>query len=166
MRALESIGAAVEEARPGLAYFEAGELRGLYGTDAATIAAARRALGRPARVGAGPTRFCALAAALAVRSRRPLVLDGKDARRWLAGRPVGLLGFRAETEALVEPLGRLGVRTLGELRELGRSELADRFGTAGVFAHPAPQRRRGAAAGAPRRGAPGGDAARRRRELR
>jgi protein ImuB len=134
MRALESIGAAVEEERPGLAYFEAGELRGLYGSDAATIAAARRALGRPARVGAGPTRFCALAAAMAVRSRRPLVLDGKDARRWLAGRPVGLLGFRAETEALVEPLSRLGVRTLGELRELGRSGLADRFGTAGVFA--------------------------------
>jgi protein ImuB len=135
MRALESIGAAVEEARPGLAYFEAGELRGLHGTDAATIAAARRALDRPARMGAGPTRFCALAAALAVRSRRALVLDGKDARRWLAGRPVGLLGFRAETEALVEPLSRLGVRTLGELRELGRSELADRFGAAGVFAH-------------------------------
>jgi protein ImuB len=135
MRALESIGAAVEEERPGLAYFEAGELRGLHGTDAATIAAARRALDRPARVGAGPTRFCALAAALAVRSRRPLVLDGKDARRWLAGRPVGVLGFRGETEALVEPLSRLGVRTLGELGELGRPELADRFGAAGVFAH-------------------------------
>ena len=119
MRALESIGAAVEQARPGLAYFEAGGLRGLHGTDAATIAAARRALDRPARVGAGPTRFCALAAALAVRSRRPLVLDGKDARRWLAGRPVGLLGFRAETEALLEPLGRLGVRTLGELGSWG-----------------------------------------------
>ena len=135
LRALESIGAAVEQARPGLAYFEAGELRGLHGTDAATIAAARRALDRPARMGAGPTRFFALAAALAVRSRRPLVLDGKDARRWLAGRPVGLLGFREETEELVEPLGRLGVRTLGELRGLGRSELADRFGAAGVFAH-------------------------------
>ena len=32
MRALESIGAAVEEERPGLAYFEAGGLRGLHGT--------------------------------------------------------------------------------------------------------------------------------------
>ncbi len=135
MRALESIGAAVEEERPGLAYFEAGGLRGLHGSDAATIAAARLALDRPARIGAGPTRFCALAAALAVRSRRPLVLDGKDARRWLAGRPVGLLGFRAETEALVEPLLRLGVRTLGELAELGAAALADRFGVAGSLAH-------------------------------
>src|ERR1039458_6153651 len=46
-----------------------------------------------------------------MRRRRPLALDGKDARRWLASRPVGLFGFRGETEALVEPLGRLGVRT-------------------------------------------------------
>jgi len=135
MRALESIGAGVEEARPGLAYFETDGLRSLHGTDAATIAAAQRALDRPARVGAGPTRFCALAAALAVRSRRPLMLDGKDAQRWIAGRPVSLLGFRTETEALVEPLDRLGVRTLGELAKLGRPQLADRFGAAGVFAH-------------------------------
>src|SRR5215469_2287322 len=142
--ALESIGAAVEPARPGLAYFEAGGLRGLHGTDAGTIAAIRRALppgqaarssGWRARLGGGPTRFCALAAALAVRSRRPLTLEEKGARRWLARQPVGLLGFRAETEALLEPLVRLGVRTLGELRELGRAALADRFGAAGVFAH-------------------------------
>jgi protein ImuB len=135
MSALESIGAAVEPAHPGLAYFEAGGMRPIHGTDAATIAAVRRALDRPARVGAGPTRFCALAAALAVRSRRPLVLDGRDARRWLAGRPVGLLGFRRETEALIAPLGRLGVRTLGELARLGRAALADRFGAPGAFAH-------------------------------
>ena len=142
--ALESIGAAVEPARPGLAYFEAGALRGLHGTDAGTIAAIRRAFppgqaarssGWRARLGGGPTRFCALAAALAVRSRRPLTLEGKGARRWLARQPVGLLGFRAETEALLEPLARLGVRTLGELRELGRAALADRFGAAGVLAH-------------------------------
>jgi protein ImuB len=167
--ALESIGAAVEPARPGLAYFDTGPLRALYGTDAAVIAAAQgadrgvggadRAMGsvtgsamrgsagwssrRPplggnggrARIGAGPTRFCALAAALSVRSRRPLVLDGEDALRWLGGRPIGLLGYRAETEQLLEPLARLGVRTLGELARLGRPALADRFGAAGVSAH-------------------------------
>jgi protein ImuB len=133
--ALESIGAAVEPGRAGLAYFQADDLRGLYGTDGATIETARRSLERPARVGAGPTRFCALAAALAVRSRRALVLEGKDARRWLARQPIGLLGFRAETESLTEPLGRLGVRTLGELAGLSRAALADRFGGAGVLAH-------------------------------
>jgi protein ImuB len=86
-------------------------------------------------MGAGPTRFGSLAAALAVRSRRPLVLDGSDALRWLSGRPIELLGYRAETEQLLEPLTRLGVRTLGELARLGRIALADRFGAAGVFAH-------------------------------
>jgi protein ImuB len=132
---LESIGAAVEPARAGLAYFCADGLRGLYGDDRAVIAAARRALRHAARVGAGPTRFCAMAAALAVRSRRALVLEGKEAQRWLAARPIELLGLRAETEALLEPLQRLGVRTLGELAALSRDALADRFGGAGVAAH-------------------------------
>jgi protein ImuB len=133
--ALEAIGAAVEPACAGLAYFETDGLRALHGTCAETIALARRALDRPARVGAGPTRFCALAAALAVRSRRPLMLEEQEARRWLAGRPVGLLGFREQTAALLEPLSRLGVSTLGELAKLGRAALTDRFGAPGALAH-------------------------------
>jgi protein ImuB len=157
LSSLESIGAAVEPARAGLAYFETAPLRALHGGDAAVIAAAQRAgrapggarsgarpAGGPAaagggdrhmRIGAGPTRFSALAAALAVRSRRPLVLDGADTVRWLAARPIELLGYRAETEELLEPLTRLGVHTLGELARLGRPALADRFGRAGVLAH-------------------------------
>ena len=89
IRALEAIGAAVEPARPGLAYFEPDGLRGIHGTRQATIAAARRAVRRggrlPVRIGAGPTRFCALAAAVAVRSSRPLVLE-QQGRPALAGR--------------------------------------------------------------------------------
>jgi protein ImuB len=134
-RALEGIGAAPELARAGLAYFESDGLRGLHGGEEGVAAAARRALARPARVGAGPTRFCALAAALEVRSRRPaLVGEGTQAWRYLASRPVALLGYRAETAALVEPLTRLGVRTLGELAALGRDAVADRFGAPGVLA--------------------------------
>jgi protein ImuB len=135
--ALEGIGAALEPARPGLAYFMADGLRGLHKGDDGVIAATRRALGPRARVGAGPTRFCALAAALQVRSRRAVVVaqDMKVARRYLASQPVGLLRFREETAALVEPLTRLGVRTLGELTRLGRAALADRFGEAGMIAH-------------------------------
>jgi protein ImuB len=145
LQALESIGAAVEPARPGLAYFETAGLRGIHGTDAATIAAAQRACrsssdggGRSPRMGGGPTRFCALATALAVRSRRPFLIGGPpapEARRWLAGRPVGLLAFRWETAPLLEPLTRLGVRTLGELAKLGRAALSDRFGAPGALAH-------------------------------
>ena len=76
-RALEGIGAAVESGRPGLAWFDARGLRKLHGgTVEGVIAAARRALGTPARLGAAPSRFAALAAGLAApasgvpRSRR------------------------------------------------------------------------------------------------
>ena len=133
--ALESIGADVEDSRPGLAHFQADGLLGLHGTAGSVISAAREALDRPVRIGAGPTRFCALAAAMAVRSRRPLVLEDTEAPRWLAGRPVELLGFRDETQEMIEPLGRLGVRTLGDLERLGPAALADRFGGAGALAH-------------------------------
>jgi protein ImuB len=149
MCALEAVGAAVESAREGLAYFDASGLRGLHGSDAHTITAARRALSRPVRIGIGPTRFCSLAAALSTGARRAKVVEGQDAKRYLATQPVDLLGFREETRGLVEPLGRLGVRTLGELRELDsihsihsihstrstRDALADRFGEPGILAY-------------------------------
>jgi protein ImuB len=147
-RALEGIGAALELGGPGVAYFVADGLRGLYGGDQGVIAAAHKVVrtaglaaigvGRAARVGAGPTRFCALAAALDASSRRAVVVDGKGARRYLAAQPVDLLRFRAETAALLEPLRALGVRTLGELRGLSPARpdaVADRFGAAGVLAH-------------------------------
>ncbi len=167
-RALEGIGAALELPRAGLAYFESDGLLGLHGGEEGVVAAARQALRRPVRVGAGPTRFCALAAALEVRSRRARIVassfaqgsasalrgsalhgsalhgsaqgghsaqpDHRAARRYLAPRPVALLGFRAETAALVEPLTRLGIDTLGELAALGRDAVADRFGAPGVLA--------------------------------
>jgi nucleotidyltransferase/DNA polymerase involved in DNA repair len=152
LRKLEALGASVEAECPGRAYFVADGLRGLHGTDAATIAAASQASrvaasrasciageagggGQPARIGAGPTRFCALAAALAARSLRPFAVGEENARRWLAGRSIGLLSYRRETEAMVAPLERLGVRVLGELVRMGAATLTDRFGTAGAFAY-------------------------------
>jgi protein ImuB len=136
-RALESIGAALELDRPGLAYFAADGLWGLHGGEQGVIAAARGAV-RTARVGAGPTRFCALAAALDASSRRAVAVDGQGAQLYLDRQPVELLRFRVQTAALVEPLRRLGIRTLGELRELSPARpdaVADRFGEAGVLAH-------------------------------
>jgi protein ImuB len=140
VRALEGMGASMELERAGLAYFEAVGLRGVYGSEQGAIAAARRAcrstIGRrPARMGAGPTRFCALAAALTVRSRRAMVVDERRAHRYLAAQPLSLLRFREETEALVEPLSRLGVRTLGELAAFTRDAVTDRFGAPGALAH-------------------------------
>jgi protein ImuB len=135
VRALEGIGAAVEPAREGLAYFEADGLRGLYGSDTHTISATRRALARPTRIGMGPTRFCALAAALGGSGRRTKIVQAQAASSYLAARSVDLLGLREDTAALVQPLQRLGVCTLGELRKLGRDALTDRFGESGTLAH-------------------------------
>jgi protein ImuB len=151
LQALESIGAAVEAGEDegdrgtgvpararGLAFFETDGLSGLHGTREGTIAAARRALGRPARIGLAPVRFCSLAAALAAPSRRALVIEPAppaEARRWLAGQPIDLLAHRERTAHLLAPLKRLGVLTLGELAKLGRAELTDRFGEPGGLAH-------------------------------
>ena len=69
LRRLEGIGAAVEPGRAGEAFFETAGLRGLWGDSAGVLAKAREDVGVPARLGAGPTRFCAYAAARAARPR-------------------------------------------------------------------------------------------------
>jgi protein ImuB len=60
------------------------------------VATARRAVGRPARIGAAPTRFAALAAASRARARRAEVVERKAVRRVLAPLPVDLLATFAE----------------------------------------------------------------------
>jgi protein ImuB len=132
--ALEATGARPELERAGIAYFQAEELYRLHGGLEGVMLATRRALDRPVRLGAGPTRFCAFAASRRARARRAVVVGGQ-ARRYLSSQPVTLLRFREQTAVLVEPLERLGVRTLGELAALGRSAVADRFGEPGVLAH-------------------------------
>jgi protein ImuB len=135
LRGLEGIGAGVDPQRPGLACFALDGLRGLHGgSEELVLAAARRALDRPARLAAAPTRFCAFAAALATRPRRTLIVRS-GAREHLAPQAVALLRSRALTEPLVGTLERLGIATLGELAALPRDALADRFGAAGVEAH-------------------------------
>ncbi len=133
---LEGIGAGVDSQRPGLACFPLDGLRGLHhGSDELVLAAARRALDRPARMAAAPTRFCALAGALATRPRRTRrSCVATRVRTWRA-LPVALLRSRSVTEPLVGTLERLGIATLGELAALGRDALADRFGAAGIEAH-------------------------------
>jgi protein ImuB len=134
LTALEGIGAAVESGRPGLAWFDARGLRKLHGGSVdGVIAVARRALGTPARLGAAPSRFAALAAASRARIRRPEIAP-KELAPYLAPLPIELLSHRTETAALPETLERFGIRTLGELSALPRAALADRFGAAGPLA--------------------------------
>src|SRR3954451_1499781 len=112
------MGAAGESPRPGMAFFEGNGLRRLYGGRLrddpvwldAVVSVVRRALAIPARIGAGPSRFCALAGASRARSRRAEVMSGEQA---LAGEPVGLLRSCDETAQLVAPLEQLGLLTLG-----------------------------------------------------
>ncbi len=142
--ALESIGAAVEPLRPGVACFDArGLLRLHAGSGAAGIEsvlrAARRALGTPARFGVAPTRFAALAAAARARARQPLILAGdlRTTREFLAPLPVDLLRDATgavSLEQLPEALRRLGIETLGELAALPPAAVADRFGRPGLLA--------------------------------
>jgi protein ImuB len=136
--ALEGIGAAVESGAPGTAWFAADGLRGLHGGNVeGVIAAARRALGAPSRIGAAPARFAALAAATRARARRAEIAPADPAAltAYLSPFPVTLLGARPETAMLPELLARFGIGTLGELAALPRAALADRFGQPGVAAH-------------------------------
>jgi protein ImuB len=150
---LESVGAAVESEAPGLAFFDAAALGRLHGGKgmsdpaaalraramsgpppwlAGVVAAVRAALRLPARIGAGPSRFCAHAGAVRARSRRAELVDGAAG---MAAEPITLLRRRPEVESLVEPLWRLGITTLGQLAALPRPVVADRFGRAGEHAH-------------------------------
>lgn len=131
---LEAVGAEVEPGGAGLACFEARGLRRLHGGSLdGVLRATREALARPARLGSGPSRFCAVVGAAAkARARRPGVVAGAAD---LAGEPVALLRHREQTAALPEALERLGVGTLGALAALPRAALSDRFGAAGLLAH-------------------------------
>lgn len=151
LRHLEGIGAEVESEQAGEAFFEADGLRDLWGGHLeGVMSRARRVVGTPARLGAGPTRFCAYAAASRARPRRRGHSRGAGARArggsveivsagavrgYLAPLPVELLRRRlGKGSMLPATLGRLGVRTLGELAALPRGAVADRFGPEGVRA--------------------------------
>jgi protein ImuB len=134
---MESVGAAVEPERPGLACFDAHGLLRLHGGIEGVLAAVRRALRTPARYGVAPSRFAAVAAATRARPRRPMVVTGGrgGAREFLATMPVALLRARPALAELPEALERLGIGTLGEVAALAPAALADRFGTAGLLAY-------------------------------
>jgi protein ImuB len=132
---LEAIGAAVESDRPGSAFFEADGLHGIHGGHLeGVLAATRRALGRGIRLGAGPSRFSAYAAARRARPRRAEVVPKGGVRAWLARLPISFLRARPELGVVADTLERLGIRTLGELSSLPAPAVAERFGHPGLLA--------------------------------
>jgi protein ImuB len=132
--ALEGIGAQLELARPGLGYFAGDGLEGIHGGDEGLLLATRTALGRPARIGVAPSRFCSLAAALETRTRRVRTVSEREVRRYLAAQPVDILSYRPQTATIVASLQQLGLGKLGALVKLTAAEIADRFGEPGTLA--------------------------------
>jgi len=155
VRALESIGAAVESERPGEAFFAVDGLHGIHGGGSGgVLAAAREAVegalghgGRVAflshsdrkstrmRIATAPTRFAAFAAA----RRGTGNVAIRDLHSFLRPLPVALLPSRfgpREREAgeMVLALERLGIGTLGALARLSPDQVADRFGALGLRA--------------------------------
>jgi protein ImuB len=156
---VESLGAAPESDRAGEAYFESDGLHGLHGGDlGGVLGAARRVLptfgrtGGVVRLGTGPCRFVAYAAAQQSRPRgrrwggaQPehwsgehrtgyVTVEAATAPAFLASLPVAMLRVRAELAALPDVFERLGLRTLGELAALPSRSVAERFGHPGLLA--------------------------------
>jgi protein ImuB len=122
---LESMGAAVEPERPGLACFDAQGLLRLHGGIEGVLAAARRALRVPARFGVAPSRFAAVAAATRARSRRPEIVWGGS----LPGNRLGVVS-RPRDQSRSRPPDQSRSRNLdagqpeGDDRALARAYLA------------------------------------------
>lgn len=143
LQAIERLGAEVDcdLDRPGTLFFESSGLEPLHRGLDGVIAALRDALRRPGRltaprIGAGPTKFIAQAAARRARPRRPVVIRGDIERRdFLAGAPVTWLAMHSDACAeLAQTLEKLGIDTLGEFALLRRTQIAERFGRVGLAA--------------------------------
>jgi protein ImuB len=160
VRALESVGAAVESERSGEAFFAVDGLRGIHGGGSdGVLAAAREAVEGAQgafmthsdrespcmRIATAPTRFAAFAAARQGAfvshggDKSALRIRPTDLRSFLDPLPAALLPARfgaREREAgeMVVALERLGIGTLGALARLSPDQVADRFGTLGLGA--------------------------------
>ena len=145
---LEGIGAAVESARPGQAFFVVDGLLGIHGGEVAgVIAAARAATQLPVRIAVAPNRFAAFLAA-SQGSRLPRALLGSSAEAILPPRALGkflaplpvatlqspLADAEPKASELIAALKRLGLGTLGRLAALSADQVADRFGPLGLRA--------------------------------
>lgn len=139
--AVETVVAGVEVARPGLVLLPsagAGRYHGSEHALAAQLVEALATAGYEAQVGVADGTGAAVLAARASR-----VLAPGTARDFLAPLAVGelehvLAGSTDEVRdvrELVDLLGRLGLRTLGDLARLPRRDVATRFGPVGVWAH-------------------------------
>ena len=133
LEALEGIGAEVEVPGAGEAFFDPAPLIAMHGSLEELAGSLFRALEGRAKVGIGPTRLAAITSlSRSLEGLEPV--DEDDLHRHLDRLPVGILRGRVRAEGMFETLDRLGIRTLGQLRELPAGSIADRFGDEGLEA--------------------------------
>jgi protein ImuB len=129
LAALDAVSPIVEDAGLGRAFLE---MHGIAGEPAAWLAAVRHVIltlrhDLPLRVGLGPNRFVAYAAA----SCGDGIVCDRNPAAFLAPLPLGLLSHGdtgAMDERVRERLRLLGVNTLGELAALPHGPFVRRFG--------------------------------------
>jgi len=136
---LESIGAEVESERDGEAFFRAEEIERLYGGLDGVLEITAKRLGPSVRIGAGPTRLVAFAAAGQSDDRQIQVVPPGQLREFLGALPVAILigrlsGPEAKTRQMAASLYKLGIHQLGDLTKLSGDAVADRFGHLGTEA--------------------------------
>ena len=135
---LDDVASSIEVLRPGLVIVEAGTAGRFHGSEARAVemlvdAAARR--GIDAQVGVADEIATAL---IAARVGAGQVVPEGGSRAFLDVQPVTLLAAEASLhceQAVVDSLGDLGVRTLGELAALSATAVSTRFGVAGERCH-------------------------------
>nr|WP_250447894.1 DNA polymerase Y family protein [Actinotalea sp. C106] len=139
--AAETVVAGVEVARPGLLLLPAAGASRFHGSEqhlaAELVGAVASRTGHEAQVGIADGTGAAVLAA-----RAGLVVPPGRARPFLAPLGVAELVHVAtqgplltEVTELVDLLRRLGLRTLGDLARLPRSDVLSRFGSSGEWAH-------------------------------
>jgi protein ImuB len=147
--ALEAITPRIEISEPGRCCFPTRGPSRYFGGDEALVARAARLVGQAApsgtrvRVGVADGRFPAAVAAGRATSATPtLVVPPEGSAAFLAPLPLSLLTALLgpdddprPLDDLLDVLGRLGLRTLGELADLPAADIGARFGALGVVAH-------------------------------
>jgi DNA polymerase IV len=127
--ALDAVSPLVDDVRPGLAFLD---MHGIAGTTRAHIAHAHGVLagfGCALRIGAGPNKIAARAAAYIGDAT---ICEPGTERALLAPLPLTLLEIEAE---IVERLKLLGIETLRDLARLPHGPFVRRFGRAAASWH-------------------------------
>lgn len=136
--AAETVVSGIEIARPGLLLLPAGGAGRYHGSEQALAAellgAVAELAGYEAQVGMADGAGAAIMA-----SRASRIVPSGDTPAFLAPLGIGELVHASaggtDVVELVDLLGRLGLRTLGDLARLPRPDVVTRFGRLGAWAH-------------------------------